>query len=282
MKLKQAVLLALLGLVLTPAISATAQTFDLVISGGRVIDSESGLDAVRNIGIRNGKIAAISASRLAGKTTIDAKGLVVAPGFIDLHSHAVIALPSARMQVMDGVTTALELESGVLPVAGTYDLLAKEGRPLNYGFSVAWTFSRASLAMGVPYEKFSSADWGPAYGREDWHGYNTPEKSKRVLELIEKGLREGALGVGANLGYMPEANIDETYGIAKLTLKYGGGRERFWRSRPHVIMRSSLVARSLWRDGTGREGNASQNFQVACRLQGCEALSNRGCRSRGT
>jgi N-acyl-D-glutamate deacylase len=198
-----------------------------VISGGRIIDPESKLDAVRNVGIRDGKIAAISANKLSGKSTIDAKGLVVAPGFIDLHSHAVMALPAARMQVMDGVTTALELESGVIPIAGTYDLLAKEGRPLNYGFSVAWTFSRAALAMGIPYEKFSSADWGPAYSREDWHGYYTPEKSKRVLEMVERGLREGALGVGANMGYMPEVNLDETYDIAKLTQKYGGARTFF-------------------------------------------------------
>jgi len=51
------------------------------------MDPESGLDAVRSVGIRGGKIAAISTSPLAGKQTIDAKGLVVAPGFIDLHEH---------------------------------------------------------------------------------------------------------------------------------------------------------------------------------------------------
>ncbi len=141
--------------------AACAQTYDLVISGGRVIDPESRLDAVRNVGIRDGKVAVISRGKLAGNRVIDAKGLVVAPGFIDLHSHAVMALPAARMQVMDGVTTALELESGVLPVAATYDLLAKEGRPLNYGFSVAWTFARASIAMGKPARDFSTADWGP-------------------------------------------------------------------------------------------------------------------------
>jgi len=62
-------------------------TYDLVISGGRVMDPESKLDAVRNVGIRDGKIASISTASLSGKTTIDAKGLVVAPGFIDLHEH---------------------------------------------------------------------------------------------------------------------------------------------------------------------------------------------------
>src|SRR5262245_50115872 len=63
------------------------QTFDLVITNGRVLDPESGLDAVRDIGVTNGKIATLSAARLAGRSTIDASGLVVAPGFIDLHAH---------------------------------------------------------------------------------------------------------------------------------------------------------------------------------------------------
>src|SRR4030095_9565669 len=79
--------IALLAVMATSLIRAqTAQTFDLVIANGRVLDPESGLDAVRNIGVTNRKIAAISSSQLTGRRTIDAKGLVVAPGFIDLHA----------------------------------------------------------------------------------------------------------------------------------------------------------------------------------------------------
>src|SRR5205823_1439785 len=83
----------------------------------------------------------ISRTPLAGKQTLDAKGLVVAPGFIDIHAHGQ-QLAAARMQAFDGVTTALELESGVLPVAGAYEQMAKEGRPINYGVSAAWVFAR--------------------------------------------------------------------------------------------------------------------------------------------
>src|SRR2546427_12675697 len=64
-----------------------AEIYDLVIASGRVMDPESGLDAVRNLGIRSGKIAGVSSEALQGKQTIDAKGLVVAPGFIDLPHH---------------------------------------------------------------------------------------------------------------------------------------------------------------------------------------------------
>ena len=98
---------------------AAAEPYDLVIAGGRVIDPESGLDAVRHVGVRGGAVAAVSASPLAGTTTVDAAGLVVAPGFIDLHAHGQDPV-SNRFQAMDGVTTALELEIGAFPVGRWY------------------------------------------------------------------------------------------------------------------------------------------------------------------
>ena len=102
-------------LIATFMASAFAQDFDVVLAGGRVIDPESGLDAVRDVGIRGGKIAAISTAPLRGGTRVNAAGAVVAPGFIDLHAHG--QLPeNYRLQARDGVTTALELEIGVSPV----------------------------------------------------------------------------------------------------------------------------------------------------------------------
>src|SRR6266852_3650279 len=92
-----------------------AEIYDLVIANGRVMDPESGLDSIRNVGIRGRKIAAISTDRLEGKQTIDAKGLVVAPGFIDLHQHGQDPENYAA-KAADGVTTALELEVGVADV----------------------------------------------------------------------------------------------------------------------------------------------------------------------
>jgi len=91
--------------------TAFAQSYDVVLKGGRVMDPQSGLDAVRNVGITGGKIARISADRLEGKRTIDAKGLVVAPGFIDLHQHGQDEA-SGRLKAFDGVTSGLEMEIG--------------------------------------------------------------------------------------------------------------------------------------------------------------------------
>src|ERR1700746_3076286 len=110
---------------------AAAQQFDVVLEGGRVMDPETGLDAVRNVGIRDGKVVRISSAALSGRRVIHAGGLVVAPGFIDLHQHGQ-ELESQRVKALDGVTTALELEIGAPDVAQF--LKAKKGHSLiHYG-----------------------------------------------------------------------------------------------------------------------------------------------------
>ncbi len=109
-------LILILSLFAFPASSATAQQYDLVLKGGRIIDPETGLDGVRNVGIREGKIVRVASEDLSGRRVVDVAGLVVAPGFIDLHQHAQ-DLASQRVKALDGVTTALELEIGAPDVA---------------------------------------------------------------------------------------------------------------------------------------------------------------------
>src|SRR5712664_3108480 len=104
-----------------------AQTYDVVLQNGRFLDPEAGLDGIRNVGIAGKKVASISTRPLRGKIEIDAAGLVIAPGFIDLHSHGQTP-ENYRYKAMDGVTTALELEVGVSPVIDWYG--AREGRSL--------------------------------------------------------------------------------------------------------------------------------------------------------
>ena len=132
-----AVLMTLLTMPAIPAsvvIGQTAAEFDIVLANGRVMDPESNTDAVRYVGIRGNKIAAISARPLRGRTVIDAKGLVIAPGFIDLHSHGQDD-ENYRYKARDGVTTALEMEVGVSPVAAWY--AKREGNALiNFGATV--------------------------------------------------------------------------------------------------------------------------------------------------
>jgi N-acyl-D-aspartate/D-glutamate deacylase len=93
-------------------VQSPASTYDLVIAGGLVIDPESNLNGVRQVGITGGVIQAVSTEPLRGRRTVDASGLIVAPGFIDLHSHGQ-SLENYRAKAHDGVTTALEMEVGV-------------------------------------------------------------------------------------------------------------------------------------------------------------------------
>src|SRR6266436_619697 len=130
-----------------PAQQSAAQQYDLVLEGGRVMDPETGLDAVRNVGIRDGKILRVSSEALSGRRVIHGNGLVVAPGFIDLHQHGQ-DLESQRVKALDGVTTALEMEIGK-PDAAAF-LKSMEGRSLiNYGTAASHPAAR-SLAFGTP------------------------------------------------------------------------------------------------------------------------------------
>ena len=117
--------------------------FDIVLAGGRVMDPESGLDAVRYVGIRGDRISEISAQPLEGKTVVDVRGLVVAPGFIDLHAHGQTN-EANEFQVHDGVTTALELETG-MPFVGAF-LRSREGKALiNFGATVGHGMLRTAV-----------------------------------------------------------------------------------------------------------------------------------------
>ena len=177
---------------------ATAQQYDLVLEGGRVIDPETHLDAVRNVGIRDGKIAAISTTPLTGRRVIHAAGLVVAPGFIDLHQHGQ-DLPSQRVKAFDGVTTALEMEIGVPDVAPF--LNSKQGHSLiHYGTTASHVAARA-LIFGAPLPDGTILPQsGPATDQPA-----TPEQIQRIQQRLRDQLDAGALGVGMGIQYTPGA-----------------------------------------------------------------------------
>ena len=107
-----------LGTGLQPSAAQTPD-FDLVIDSARVMDPESGLDATRHVGIRGGTIAAIESRQLQGRRRIDGRGLVLAPGFIDLHRHGQNA-ENYRHAAQDGVTSVFELEVGTADIDGWY------------------------------------------------------------------------------------------------------------------------------------------------------------------
>jgi N-acyl-D-aspartate/D-glutamate deacylase len=199
------------------AISATvaaAQQYDLVLEGGRVMDPETGLDAVRNVGIRDGKIVRVSVDTLAGRRVVHASGLVVAPGFIDLHQHGQ-DLASQRVKALDGVTTALEMEIGASDVAQF--LKAKEGHSIiNYGTAASHLAARA-LVFGVPLPPGEILPKsGPATDRPA-----TPEQIDAIRARLRSELDAGGLAVGMGIQYVPGATRLEVIDMFRLAAERG-------------------------------------------------------------
>ena len=204
------------------ALPAFAADYDLVINNGRVIDPETNFDSVANVGIKDGVIAVVTKGEINGKQTIDATGKIVSPGFIDLHSHG-LNIGDYRLAAVQGVTTALELESGVLPISDFYEGQATKNIPINYGAAAAWVFGRIATFKGDEPEA-TPEYFQAAQGRSDWkEDLATPEQLEKILSEIEQGLKEGGLGIGVNAGYAPGNGHFEYYSVAKLAEKYGVG-----------------------------------------------------------
>jgi dihydroorotase len=196
-----------------------AQTYDIVLTGGRVMDPESGLDAVRNVGINGNRIAAISVRPLRGKQTVDVSGLVVAPGFIDLHAHGQ-DLKSNQVQVRDGVTTALEMESGAFPIAATY--AARENKAIiNFGYTVGHHGSRLKLKHNFDGGHLPTATTSAHTDKFKAWKYEkaSAAETARLLELMESGLNEGGLGIGMGITYTPGVAREEIFRIFQLAAK---------------------------------------------------------------
>lgn len=182
---------------------------DIVILNGRVMDPETGLDANRNVGIRDGTIVAVADSDLTGRDTIDAIGLVVAPGFIDLHAHGQDPI-SARLQAMDGVTTALEMEIGVYPVASWY--ATREGRALiHFGATVSHPNARTKLLAGIDVGHQPTLPPGEneSMGSDIIYEVLDDAQVAELTALMEAGLEEGGLGYGFGITYTPGASRNE-------------------------------------------------------------------------
>lgn len=199
------------ALVFSFATRLTADTpkFDIVIANGRVMDPESGLDAVRNVGIVGSKIRAISTKTLVGKTTLDAKGLVVAPGFIDMHEHGQEPR-NYQFQAHDGITTSLELEAGAASVADWY--ADRDGRSLiNFGVSIG----HIPVRMKVMHDPGTFLPSGDAAHREA-----TPEELEQIKADMDRGFREGALAEGMGINYTVAATHWEIVEMFRIAARY--------------------------------------------------------------
>lgn len=195
---------------------------DLVVTGGRVIDPETGLDGPRTVIVDQGTITAVALSDAPvpdARRRIDATDRIVAPGFVDLHSHAQ-TVAGHRLQALDGVTTALELEAGALPIDLARRAAAEQGRPINHGWSTSWAMARMHVLAELPLTGAPMAAIA-ALGDERWQGAATSAEIDQIVGLLEQELAAGALGIGLLVGYAQGSAPDEYLRVAALAAQAG-------------------------------------------------------------
>ena len=203
-------ILLIIAALLIPVFPTSQAVYDLVILNGRVIDPESRSDAVRNLGISNGVIKTISSNTLRGRTVIDARGLVVAPGFIDLHQHGQDE-ENYRFKAMDGVTTALELEVGTGDIDAWY--AQREQKSLiNFGVSAGHLAAR----MAAMREPIKFLPTGEAARRAA-----TDAEIDAMKRSLEQGLKRGAVAVGFGIQYTPNASRWEILEMFRIAARFG-------------------------------------------------------------
>lgn len=201
----------------------SSMQYDLVLTGGRVLDPETNLDAVRNVGIRNGKIIQITNEPITGKETINVSGLVVAPGFIDMHVHG-IGNAEQEYQAHDGVTTAMELEWGLSHLKEWYAL--RESKALiNYGASVSWSHAR-TLAMNNLKDTCGDLNTKEAWSMVNWQSSSYAAQPSYyqalhvsalpgLMDNMRNELEEGGIGLAIPIGYHPGASREEIFNMNK-------------------------------------------------------------------
>ena len=220
MKLVSTIALIMGLIVVSPAVMAA--DYDLVINNGRVMDPETNYDAVANVGIKDGRIAIITDDKITGNETIDANGLVVAPGFIDGHFHYT-GIFGTKVALRDGRTTAMDLEVGTLGTKIDDWYKAREGQwPINFGAATAHEFAR-SLVL----DNFECIDTSVAQkSRAAGNGWSSKkpnlQEGNKILQVLDTGLAAGALGVGSTLGYMRNGvTAREFFEVQRVASLYG-------------------------------------------------------------
>lgn len=201
---------------------STNTKFDVVILNGRVMDPETNFDGIRNVGILDGKIALITEKEVFGKETIDATGLVVAAGFIEEHNHWSRPL-GYKLLLRDGVTTSMDVEAGVFGPRVDEWYKMHEGRSqVNYGTASSHEFARSMVTQGV---KALDTPDGIVKSRAAGTGWSNDildlEGGNNMLQAIDEGLRQGALGVASTIGYLPGATAREMFEVQRVGSLYG-------------------------------------------------------------
>ncbi len=204
--------------VIVPSVCAE-EIYDLALIGGTVVDPETKLNAKRNVAILGTQIAAVTSDPIRAKREINVDGLVVSPGFIDLHSHGQYNA-SNKLQALDGVTTALELEIGVYPLEAWYE--SRRGNAvINYGASVSHIGVRAKILHLFDVGHLISRIYGEVKTLNAvTRASLTPERISEMYLHLESGLEYGGLGIGVAAQYIPGMTVEEERVVFELASRY--------------------------------------------------------------
>lgn len=179
--------------------------YDLVIKNGTVINPRTKYKDIANIGIKNNKISIISKENLNGKTSIDAGGKIVCPGFIDIHGHIDGNIECAELSLVQGVTTTVGGNCGLSPIniKEFFHEQDKKGFPINQAELIGQSFSlREVVGADNPYIKATSI------------------QIERMCKLAEKAFKDGAIGLSFGLEYAPGSSFDEVIELSRIAAKY--------------------------------------------------------------
>lgn len=203
--------LAVLVAAFVPSL-AHAQQFDLLIRGGTVYDGTGAAGVRADVAVSAGRVARVSRTPIdpaSARRVIDATGLAVAPGFIDLHAHLepLLSMPDAQSHVRQGVTLALGGPdgSGPFPLAPYLDSAAHAGLGMNVAYLVGHNTVRR-LVMGTE------------------NRAPTREELARMRSMIAQGMHDGAFGMSTGLRYIPGyySTVDEVVQLAEVAADSGG------------------------------------------------------------
>jgi N-acyl-D-aspartate/D-glutamate deacylase len=200
----------LLALTATLLACTPEPRYPLVLRGGHVMDPASGLDTIADVAIQDGRIVAVSTTPLTGDSIVDVSGLVVAPGFIDLHAHGQTT-DDMWLKVRDGFTTQLEMEIGVYPVAAWYASMDGQA-PAHFGATVSHLGARFAEFHGIEIGHSATNTGATRTLGANPGGANKRATAAQVQSLagrLQQGLDDGALGVGFGINYTPAATPDE-------------------------------------------------------------------------
>ncbi len=190
-KLETLTVAGIIGLLATVSGLSAQQQGDLAIVGGRVVDPASGVDRVQNVLISGDRIIAITDGAVEARRVIDASGLVVTPGFVDILARIPTAREPQRYKVMDGVTTVISMHGGPVNIDGWYDEFDEEGSLVNYGTTVGHSAIRS------------------AAGADDRYAPAPRDQLLEMRRIAAQAIDAGAVGIGFGINYVPGSSYEE-------------------------------------------------------------------------